>query len=665
MAGKTARRLRGLALGFGLVALVAAACLGGRGPQQPQVPAGGVTAVKLGVDADGLVEVTAAELAAAGFNLNAGPREEVTLTVGWQPVDIEWAGDAIRFQGLGLSRDSYTPRNVYWLRRGAAADGATPVQPVPQPTATPVNASGFITATVRLEQDLQYDPLAVNAADRWYWQTLFAPTKAEISFDAPGVQAAPGRLQIALIAKSAAQMDPDHHLLVFLNDSFVADAAWDGAVPHSIDTAIPVGVLKEKENQLVIQAPGDTGAAADSVELHLVEIAYARDAADAAAEAAQPAKPASIEAVKANPLPDLAGGADLVIVTAPQFHDALKPLIEARTKQGLRVAMLDVEQVYDAFSYGRVDPQAIQSLMRYAAKHWPAPAPRYLLLAGDASYDVLGRTKGVEKDIVPTHDVYTTFSGWTGSDVWYALPDDGETTMPSLAVGRFPGQTVEQMTAMVQKTLRYEAQTGDLAWRANALLVADNDEGAFADEAQAFADGLAGYGAQVETVQGDGANAKAALQEAFGAGTGLVGYFGHGSVTLWAQEKVFDVGEAGKLANQDRLPIVFTVTCLSGYFEHPATPSLGETLLRNANGGAVAALVPSSAAVLPDQRLLAQGLAAALSQPGTRTLGEIVHEAQLSLPQPSGGGRGGGRNGVREILLTFNLLGDPTLQVRR
>lgn len=656
------RYSRALALCLGLAALLVSSCSSGRAPQTPTPPAAGSQIIKLGIDQDGTYEVTAARLRAAGFDLAGAPRKEVTLTVGGAPVPFEWVGEgksvAIRFHGFGLSRDSYTPRNVYWLRRGGTSGQAAPeAGALPQPTATPPSASGVVTQTVRLQQDLKYDPLARNAADRWYWETLFAPAKLEIPFDAPGVQNAPGRLAITLFAKSSSPVNPDHRLLVFVNGSFVSDAPWDGAVPHSIDAVVPAGVLKPQGNQLLIQAPGDTGADADAVQVHLVEVAYARLAADVAAEDAQAREPATIEAAPASPLPELPGGADLVIVTVPQFHDALKPLLEARTKQGLRVAVLDVEQVYDAFSYGRVDPEAIRSLMRYAATNWPAPAPRYLLLAGDASYDVQGRTKGPEADLVPTRDVYTTFSGWTGSDVWYGIPDDKETTPPSIAVGRFPAQTAEQLAVMVQKTLNYEAQQGDLGWRAQALLVADNDEPNFAEEANAFAGQLSGYRTQAVTLEGDGANAKTALQDAYKAGTGLIGYFGHGSVTLWAQEKVFDVTEAAKLSNKDALPIVFTVTCLSGYFEHPSAVSLSETLLRNPNGGAVAALVPSSAAVLTDQRLLAQGLAKALSQSATRTLGDIVHEAQLSLPEQGGG--------VRDILLTFNLLGDPTLQLKR
>ena len=113
---------------------------------------------------------------------------------------------------------------------------------------------------------------------------------------------------------------------------------------------------------------------------------------------------------------------------------------------------------------------------------WQGPAPRYLLLAGDASYDVLGRTKGTEADIVPTQTSIPRFSGWTGSDVWYALPDDGPDDRARFRRGPLPGADSRAIGRMVQKTLSYEAQAGDLGWRSDALLVADNDEPGFAEE---------------------------------------------------------------------------------------------------------------------------------------------------------------------------------------
>ncbi|MGQ9768500.1 MAG: C25 family cysteine peptidase [Anaerolineae bacterium] len=68
---------------------------------------------------------------------------------------------------------------------------------------------------------------------------------------------------------------------------------------------------------------------------------------------------------------------------------------------------------------------------------------------------------------------------------------------------------------------------------------------------------------------------------------------------------------------------------------------------------------PPAQPCLPDQRLLARELAAALArtndQAAPRTLGEAIREAQANLPSSPGG--------VRDILLTFNLLGDPALRL--
>ncbi len=86
----------------------------------------------------------------------------------------------------------------------------------------------------------------------------------------------------------------------------------------------------------------------------------------------------------------------MIIVTVPQFREALQPLVDARQAQGMRVAVVDVGQVYDSFSYGEPGPEAIRALVEHARTHWTPPAPRYLLLAGDASYDPRGYLEGSE-----------------------------------------------------------------------------------------------------------------------------------------------------------------------------------------------------------------------------------------------------------------------------
>lgn len=702
----------GRALFLALLAFAFTAC-------RAQPPAAAVDTLKLYVDADGLYQVSAADLRAAGFDLAGADPAALTLSTGGEPVAFQVVDVgrevALRFYGQALGPEAYLGRNVYWLQRFSDnATGALSLQ-VARVDAAPAGdtvPAEVVTATLRAEEQKLYRVQATVPADRWVWQTLFAPVTVTLPMQAPHAVAGETVVRARIIGNSSAPVNPDHHLVLSLNGTAVADFTWDGLAPVVISGTAPAGTLAPGENRLTLFAPGDTGAPADSVALDWVELDYRRAlvvdggelafGGNAAAYALRiggelaalwdvtdPARPMALDgaaltdgmlrfrsegsdrrllAVTAAGLrapaaivpasgPDLhdwPGGADLIIVTVPEFRPALAPLVAARQAQGLRVAVVDVEQVYDSFSHGRVEPEAIRALVQHATTHWPAPAPRFLLLAGDASYDPRGYLAGPERDLVPTRAVRTTFSGWTGSDVWYALPDDDPASLPTIAVGRFPAQTAAQLATMVAKTLDYE-RTLTEDWRSRGLLVADNKEPGFAAEADDFAATLTSYTTRVITLAGDGSVARRELLTAFDQGTGLIGYFGHGSVQLWAQEKIFGVEDVAKLANRERLPVLFTVTCLSGFFEHPTIPSLGETLLRARNGGAVAALVPSSAALLTDQRVLAQGLAVALAlsaDSAPRTLGEAVLGAQSGLTAAGG---------VREILLTFNLLGDPTL----
>ena len=691
-----------------LLVLAVAAC---------QPAAGGTTAVKLVIDADGVYQVPAGALQAAGFDLATARPEALQLSSGGEPVGFTLVGQgknrAVRFYGQALGPQAHTAQNVYWLSREAAPE--TSVILAARPAAPAGGAvSGVMTATVRAEEQRLYYGQAGPGEDRWVWQALSAPAEATLTLAVPEPTGG-GVLRVQVIGNSTAQTTPNHHLVLSLNGAPIAEDAWGGMGSHVITATAPAGALRPGENRVLLAAPGDTGAPADSVLLDWVELSYPQELAltggeltfgGAAAgysfrtnqalaalwditDAAQPIAltdytaadgvvslagdgtarrfiavtqaglrtPAAIVAVDpADSLRAWPGGADMIVVTVPQFREALKPWVAAREAQGLRVAVVDVTQVYDSFTAGRAGPEAIRALVQHATAEWTPPAPRFLLLAGDASYDPRGYLKGSEIDLVPTRLVATHFSGWTASDVWYALPgaDDSVAGGPLLAVGRFPAQSADQLATMVAKTLEYEQGDRSAEWRRRAFLAADDDEPGFAAEAAAFAAGLTGYSTRTITLTDDGSQARADLREAFETGTGFIGYFGHGSVTLWAQEKILSVDDVAKLSNREQLPIIFTVTCLTGLFEHPNTSSLGEALLRAKGGGAVAGLVPSSAALLPDQSVLAQALAASLAaQP---TLGEAVLEAQTSLADSTGG--------LREILLTFNLLGDPALSLR-
>ena len=84
--------------------------------------------------------------------------------------------------------------------------------------------------------------------------------------------ARPGRLKVWLQGGSDFEADPDHHVRVSLNGSFVAEASWDGKREQVIEADLGPGILQEGANTLSLENVGDTAAAYSMVFLNRFEV---------------------------------------------------------------------------------------------------------------------------------------------------------------------------------------------------------------------------------------------------------------------------------------------------------------------------------------------------------------------------------------------------------
>ena len=122
------------------------------------------------------------------------------------------------------------------------------------------------------------------------------------------------------------------------------------------------------------------------------------------------------------------------------FMESLAPLKTHRESQGFSVALIDVEDIYDEFSYGTKTPQAIKDFLTRASTSWQTP-PRFVLLVGDASFDPRNYLGLGNQDFLPTKLLDTAYME-TASDDWFVdFNGDG---LPDMAVGRLPVQTAEE-----------------------------------------------------------------------------------------------------------------------------------------------------------------------------------------------------------------------------
>ena len=79
--------------------------------------------------------------------------------------------------------------------------------------------------------------------------------------------------------------------------------------------------------------------------------------------------------------------ADYIVISHTNFFDSIQPLVKYRESQGMKVKIVDIDIIYDQFSHGLFNPNAIQKFLRYAYVNWRKPAPTFVLLVGDAHYD--------------------------------------------------------------------------------------------------------------------------------------------------------------------------------------------------------------------------------------------------------------------------------------
>jgi hypothetical protein len=339
-------------------------------------------------------------------------------------------------------------------------------------------------------------------------------------------------------------------------------------------------------------------------------------------------------------------GADLVILAHEAFLPSLAPLQALRQAQGYRVAVLDVQDVYDEFSFGVKSPTALHDFLRRAASQW-APSPRFVLLVGDASVDPRNYLGLGEADFVPTKLVDTAYLE-TASDDWFAdVNGDG---VPEMAVGRLPVQTPEEAATVVAKLVDYAQAAGP--WRTSVLLVADRPDSFDFEAATAQ---VAAWLPATLTLQGlfvgqtDDATAGREILAGFTDGQGLVNYMGHGSTEVW-RGGTLTSSEARTLTNGPRLPVVVAMTCLNGFFHDLYTESLAEALLRAEAGGAVAVWASSGLTAPEGQAVMTAALYQRLFDGSRPTLGEAIRQAKAAVSDP-------------DLRRTWLLFGDPTTRL--
>ncbi|MBD3181558.1 T9SS type A sorting domain-containing protein [Candidatus Poribacteria bacterium] len=309
--------------------------------------------------------------------------------------------------------------------------------------------------------------------------------------------------------------------------------------------------------------------------------------------------------------------ADYLVISHPKFLEVAYELSNWRSDPrggGFRTSVIDVTDIYDEFGFGMVSPHAIKDFLTYAYHNWLDPAPSYVLILADATYDFLGVNEEFYPEapelagFIPSFYIWTTF-GQTAADHWYSAID-GDDGFPDIYLGRIPVEEVSQAQSVLHKIIANESDING-PWRKQIVSIADDDTHAAGDEI--FRIGLEeiwkyhtppGYETEkiylkdiLAEVEKDPTETRRPnnvvedmIREAFGKGPIIVQYSGHGGRHVWAHEIVFSITDIESMIETQTFPFLLVFSCYNGYFDLPGELSMAEGMVRADRRGSVAML---------------------------------------------------------------------------
>lgn len=277
---------------------------------------------------------------------------------------------------------------------------------------------------------------------------------------------------------------------------------------------------------------------------------------------------AELMKVHQSDLKNVDNSADLIIITHSKFSEPAHDIAEYRTGKGHQVLVVDVEDIYKEYGFGRKSPHTIKAFLSFAYSNWTGKKPEYLLIVGDASWDgrkVIPGTRG--NNYVPSF-------GQPVSDLWYGYLE-GDDFEPEILMGRIPAQEVEEVYNYFEKVVSFENQP-PMPWMKSFLYLSG---GLDAGERSTFRyhrwdvfDYVQPYPLCADTASVSKKDNNAGSEEEMSTILGHLNkgvvwttFFGHSST------QVFDMDgwHVEYMNNKDKCGFLSTLSCNTGAFAEP------------------------------------------------------------------------------------------------
>lgn len=374
---------------------------------------------------------------------------------------------------------------------------------------------------------------------------------------------------------------------------------------------------------------------------------------------------------------------DMVIIvpTSGRLTAEAERLAEChRQYDGLNVAVVTAQQIYNEFSSGTPDATAYRRFLKLLYDKSDRTAPhhlRHLLLFGDCKWDnrmVSTELAGMNPDdyllCFESDESYSDISCYIMED-YFGLLDDGEGQRllyeaADLSIGRFPVVSETEAKTLVDKTIRHITHANEGVWRNRVYVFGDDgDNNEHQSYAERIADTIQSRFPHMElskvmvdrfemqsTISG---NRYPELNKFFidkaREGASMFNYTGHGAAYCLSHHYILTLDDIRQMTT-DRPGLWFTAACSTAPYDG-IEANLGRNAVMTEDGGALVFIGTTRTVYGSQNYQLNTQFARRIfgSEQGRRlTVGEALCQSKAALV-----------NSGTPNKIHYTLLGDPAL----
>ncbi len=371
---------------------------------------------------------------------------------------------------------------------------------------------------------------------------------------------------------------------------------------------------------------------------------------------------------------------DMVIFTFPDWLSQAQRLAQFHIdRDSMKVAVVNINDVYNEFSSGSPDPGAFRRLLKMLYDRGNASPYshklKYAILMGRSIFDNRRLTSNAALVTYPTIPSWQSNSGldendsYTTDDFFGFLADGSGSSAGAsqleIAVGRMPVRSLEDARNAVDKIVQYYDAMPTGSWKNRVMLIADDeDRGQHMTQTErlyyAILDTPTGSELVVDKIYTDAYDkvsngypaARADMFRLLDEGVWWWNYVGHANMSGWTHEQFLVSNDFNSMYYR-RYPILYAATCDFLRWDQ-ANISGAEIMWHTQGGGVIAAISATRPVYISDNGLLTAQMGAQIARRDSdgqyQRLGDLYRNAKNGL-----------KNNSNKLRYVF--MGDPAMRM--